>query len=99
MLIPSNESKQYMHHLCYFLAARDGNIDRLKKTYLSLDINVTDAWGWNALHFAAAHGRKEAVIFLLNIGVSKDVRTKAGKLARGLAYYGGYKEIVELLKD
>jgi ankyrin repeat protein len=63
------------------------------------DVNSLSASGWTALHLAAFQGNLELSKFLLDQGASLDVRDEKGLVPLNLAQLGGYKPVVEFLKE
>ncbi|MFP4497023.1 MAG: ankyrin repeat domain-containing protein [Vulcanimicrobiota bacterium] len=82
-------------------AAREGDLETVQKG-LEKDPNVLnekDEQGSTLLHYAANHGHKHIVEFLLSRGADTSIRNKKGKLAYHLANINGHKEIVNLLEN
>jgi ankyrin repeat protein len=68
-------------------AALNGQVEAL--TYLidhcNIDINSVDFYGGNALHWAAAHGRKAVVEMLVRKGIDVNGTVENGRTAASIA--------------
>jgi ankyrin repeat protein len=62
------------------------------------DLNATQAGGFSPLHQAAANGKKDVVILLLERGASREACCDQGKTAVVYARERGHAEVVELLQ-
>lgn len=69
----------------------------LKKMGNFIDLNQQDANGHTLLHLSASSGQVYMIIFLLRIGVNKQLRDKQGRNASMLAIENGYKNIAEVI--
>ncbi|HEX7898553.1 MAG TPA: ankyrin repeat domain-containing protein [Planctomycetota bacterium] len=63
------------------------------------DVNVAQADGTTALHWAAHHAEPEIARFLLKAGAKADVANRAGVTPLALACETGHEELVRLLLD
>jgi uncharacterized protein len=61
------------------------------------DVNATQAGGFAPLHQAAAAGKRELVVLLLEKGARRDQRCDQGKLPGDYARERGHAAVVELL--
>jgi hypothetical protein len=72
------------------------DVERLLREGAS--VSTTDATnGWSALHYAAASGRKEVVLKLVQVGANIDAATAQGESAMELA--SGHPSVEALLKS
>ncbi|XP_061392972.1 G patch domain and ankyrin repeat-containing protein 1 homolog [Musca vetustissima] len=79
--------------------AMSNNVEELQKLdYRDQNVNVCDGYGWTALMMAACEGHEEAVRFLLQLGVDKNIKDKSGKTAMDLAKRKGHIHIQQLLE-
>jgi uncharacterized protein len=60
-------------------------------------VNATQAGGFAPLHQAAAAGKRELVVLLLEKGARRDQRCDQGKLPGDYARERGHAAVVELL--
>ena len=63
------------------------------------EINVVDGNGRNALHYAAARGHEELVVFLLANGITPNLEDENGHTPRYLAGHLGFQNIVRVLEE
>ncbi|XP_073812244.1 G patch domain and ankyrin repeat-containing protein 1 homolog [Musca autumnalis] len=83
----------------YHRYAMQNNFEELQRLdYEGQNINVCDNYGWTALMMAACEGHVEAVRYLLELGVDKDIKDKSGKKALDLARKKGHFHIESLLE-
>jgi uncharacterized protein len=61
------------------------------------DVNATQAGGFSPLHQAAAAGKREVVVLLLEAGASRETRCDQGKLPSDYARERGHTAVMELL--
>jgi ankyrin repeat protein len=74
---------------------------------LGADVNVSDAWGYTPLHYAAAWGQNDVIEYLVSKGADVMVKTRLGQTLVDMAaggyrgYYMGreYPETVKLLES
>lgn len=103
-----SEIKQQHKELKLFAYAMNGEIDKLKTlVHDGVNVNATSVtcnspvygqFGKNtALMFAAAAGKKEAVVFLLEHGANPSTRNLAGETAHNIALLNNDQEMVRLL--
>ena len=55
-----------------------------------VDVNARDAWGYTALHYAAAWGQNDVIEYLVSRGADVTARTRLGQTVADLAA-GGYR--------
>ncbi|XP_078587226.1 uncharacterized protein LOC144868635 [Branchiostoma floridae x Branchiostoma japonicum] len=80
-----------------FLAARDGDVEAIKKS-LNEAVDVNMRWhGDTALHAASAKGHDELVELLLKNGADLTMTNQHGDTALHAACAGGHGKVVELL--
>ncbi len=82
-----------------FVAARNGDLDRLSYFLAHRDINSVNQDGKSALHVASEAGQLEIVSFLLKLGASRDLLDYDGRSALNYAKLSGNKALVELLSQ
>ena len=61
--------------------------------------DVTDQYGNTPLHIAASYGNRDAVLYLLSIGISPKVKNLAGAVPADIAVNQDHKEIAALLTE
>jgi ankyrin repeat protein len=57
---------------------------------LHADVNVSDAWGYTPLHYAAAWGQNDVIEYLISKGADVNVKTRLGQTLADMAA-GGYR--------
>ncbi|KAG2228447.1 hypothetical protein INT48_002728 [Thamnidium elegans] len=62
-----------------------------------LDLNIKDAFGLTAVHYAAKHNKNDAVYTLLEVGARSDIFDQYGRLALHYAIRNSNKEIVQMI--
>ncbi|KAI7804529.1 putative ankyrin-3-like [Triplophysa rosa] len=82
----------------YLRAARAGNLEKvLDYLKTSVDINICNQNGLNALHLASKEGHVEVVAELVKLGANVDSATKKGNTALHIASLAGQTEVVREL--
>ena len=78
-------------------SSRDGNASEVSNL-VSMGAPFTCDWlGTTALHLAAQYGHRDTCRALLNMGISKDAKTKVDKTPLHLATQEGHVDVMELL--
>ena len=61
--------------------------------------DVTDQYGNTPLHIAASYGNKDAVIYLMSIGISSEIKNLAGDTPADMARKQDHPELATLLRE
>ena len=81
-------------------AVKGGDLEKVRVLMeKGFRFDQADRYGWIPLHYAAFHGRKEAVEFLISRGIDGNRRTLSGKSAYNLCLEMGGKDISQLLSS
>ncbi|XP_043282986.1 G patch domain and ankyrin repeat-containing protein 1 homolog [Venturia canescens] len=84
---------------CVLKAVESGDLNFLERNITSVNVNISDDYGWTPLMSAAFCGNYKIVDFLLKLGANTRCRDKSGFTAGGLASKKNYSGIVALLKE
>ncbi|XP_072258970.1 ankyrin repeat domain-containing protein 39 isoform X2 [Pyxicephalus adspersus] len=79
-------------------AALDGDLDRIQRFIRKgTDPNLTDDFGYTALHYSCRNGHLPVCSFLLSVGADSNAQTHGGSTALHRAAYCGHLPVVQLL--
>ncbi|XP_013097767.2 G patch domain and ankyrin repeat-containing protein 1 homolog [Stomoxys calcitrans] len=91
--------RESFHINKYQRYALENNVEKLRQlNFEGQDVNACDAYGWTTLMMAACEGNVEAVKYLLQLGVDRDIKDKAGNMAKDLARKKGHFHIEQILE-
>ena len=79
----------------WFVAARDGNLERVLELLPDVDVNQRSVHGWTALMLASWKGHREIVRKLLDAKADVNIENNHEFTALNQAAYHGHSEIVE----
>ncbi|RWR98792.1 ankyrin-3-like protein, partial [Dinothrombium tinctorium] len=84
----------------FLRAARAGNLEKVLD-YLrgSIDVNISNINGLNALHLASKEGHAHVVTELLKRGANVNAATNKGNTSLHIASLGGQEEVVKILVE
>ncbi|XP_040201884.1 ankyrin repeat domain-containing protein 39 [Rana temporaria] len=79
-------------------AALDGDLNRVQRfIQKGTDPNLTDHFGYTALHYCSRNGHLPVCSFLLSVGADCNAQTHGGSTALHRAAYCGHLPVVQLL--
>mmetsp|Transcript_6106 Transcript_6106/g.9124 ORF Transcript_6106/g.9124 Transcript_6106/m.9124 type:complete len:224 (-) Transcript_6106:1472-2143(-) len=81
------------------IACRYGNLDIVKLLTKSCNINCQDQFGFTSLHYAVVSHKRDVVMYLLSMGASTIIESKAGSTPLDLAEKLKFTEIIDALRS
>ncbi|XP_018411301.1 PREDICTED: ankyrin repeat domain-containing protein 39 [Nanorana parkeri] len=85
-------------HRGIWSAALDGDLTRVQRFIdKGTGPNLTDHFGYTALHYSCRNGHLPVCSFLLSVGADSNAQTHGGSTAMHRAAYCGHLQVVQLL--